>query len=68
MSKLAIRSSLDVWCSDWRIVAVGAGATYSVLLFGVATLLGIARNVLVEPLADPDNALAIEAMVLLPCA
>lgn len=68
MSNLVMRRRLNVWCSDWRIVAVGAGATYSVFLFGVATLLGIARNVWVEPLADPDNALAIEAMVLLPCA
>ena len=68
MSNLATHRRLSVWCSDWRIVAAVAGATYSVSLFGVATLLGIARNVWVEPLTDPDNALAIEAMVLLPCA
>ena len=68
MSNLATHRRLNVWCSDWRIVAAVAGATYSVSLFGVATLLGIARNVWVEPLTDPDNALAIEAMVLLPCA
>ena len=68
MSHLATHGRLSVWCSDWRIVAAAAGATYSVSLFGVATLLGIARNVWVDPLTDPDNALAIEAMVLLPCA
>lgn len=68
MSNLATHRRLSVWCSDWRIAAVGAGATYAVFLFGIATLLGIARNAWVEPLTDPVNALAIEAMVLLPCA
>jgi hypothetical protein len=68
MSNSATHRRLNVWCSDWRIVAAAAGATYSVSLFGFATLLGIARNVWVGPLTDPDNALAIEAMVLLPCA
>lgn len=68
MSNLATHRRLNAWCSDWRIVAAVAGATYSVFLFGAATLLGIARNVWVEPLADPDNALAVEAIVLLPCA
>lgn len=68
MSNLATHRRLNAWSSDWRIVAVVAGATYSVFLFGVATLLGIARSAWVEPLTDPDNALAIEAMALLPCA
>ena len=68
MSNLATHRRLNAWSSDWRIVAAAAGATYSVFLFGAATLLGIARNVWVEPLADPDNALAVEAIVLLPCA
>ena len=44
MSDMATHRRLDVWCSDWRIVAA-AGAAYSVFLFGVATLLDIARNV-----------------------
>lgn len=68
MANLATHRRWNAWWSDWRIVAVGAGATYSVLLFVVDTLFGIARSVWVEPVADPDNALAIEAMVLLACA
>jgi len=68
MSNLTTDRSVTGKGSDWRLAAVTAGATYALFLIGVATLLGIARSKWIELQADPDTALAIEALVLLPCA
>jgi len=58
----------EAWNSDWKVVAATAGLVYFAVLLAGAALLGMAREIWLDPLYGRDTAVAIELAVILPFA
>ena len=56
------------WNANWKVVAATAGFVYFAILLIGAELLGVAREVWLDPMYGRDRAVAIELVVILPFA